>query len=415
MESLFTKFQTQRDRNKCKGCWICQELVNCQADFKEAECLGCGACVLICPREAIKIVEGKREKEIKIEVNGKIYNVPEKITVKKALEELGYKFTKFPKGDFFAPCEVGGCYSCAVIIEEKILPSCITGVKEGMIIKTEFPDDFIPKRIVGGFTGHLVGGVGTPWHLKGDSYIETAMFTAGCNLRCPQCQNWTTTYRGKERFDYFEYHRALTPKEAAFQMTLARAKYAVNRMAISGGECTLNRKWLIQYLKALREFNQDRDARFHVDTNGSLLTKDYIDELVEAGMTDIGIDLKGLKIETFMRITGLEDEKLAEVYKENAWEAIQYITENYRDKVFMGVGIPYNKSLISLEEIEEMGKGIAKIDPETQVCPLDYRPEFKRQDIVKPDYQEMKKVYEVLKGVGLKTVVCQTEWGYIGP
>jgi len=198
-------------------------------------------------------------------------------------------------------------------------------------------------------------------------------------------------------------------------MTLTRAKYGVNRMAISGGECTLNRRWLIQYLKALRELNQDKDARFHVDTNGSLLTKDYIDELVEVGMTDIGIDLKGLKVETFMGITGLEDEELAENYKENAWEAIQYLTENYRDKVFMGVGIPYNKSLISLEEIEEMGKRIAKIDPEIQVCPLDYRPEFKRQDIVKPDYQEMKGVYEVLKDVRLKTVVCQTEWGYIGP
>jgi molybdenum cofactor biosynthesis enzyme MoaA len=37
-----------------------------------------------------------------------------------------------------------------------------------------------------------------------------------------------------------------------------------------------------------------------VDTNGSILTYDYLDELVEAGMTDIGIDLKSLEDHTYI-------------------------------------------------------------------------------------------------------------------
>ena len=41
--------------------------------------------------------------------------------------------------------------------------------------------------------------------------------------------------------------------------------------------------------------------------------------------------------------------------------------------VFLGIGIPYNKGLIGLEEIAEMGGRIAEIDPWMQVCTLDYR------------------------------------------
>ncbi|MDY6845250.1 MAG: radical SAM protein, partial [Thermodesulfobacteriota bacterium] len=155
-------------------------------------------------------------------------------------------------------------------------------------------------------------------------------------------------------------------------------------------------------------------ARFHVDTNGSLLVKDYIDELVDAGMTDIGIDLKSLRTDTFMRITGLDDEKVAQCYKEIAWEAVKYLTQYYKDKVFLGIGIPYNKGFISLSEVRNMGKEIYHIDPSVQVCVNDYRPEF-RSRITKPTYQDMRLVYNLLEATGLKTVVCQTPEGYIYP
>jgi pyruvate formate lyase activating enzyme len=332
----------------------------------------------------------------------------QRITIKKALEFIGYKISKFPgEGDLFAPCEIGGCYSCVVNVNREIKPSCITGVKNGMEIEIEFPKDYIPKRLVHGWMGHTVGGVGTPWWLKRKyRYIEAAAFACGCNFRCSQCQNWTTTYCGKGV--------ALTPKEAALLMTDTRRRCKVDRMAISGG-CTLNREWLVQYIKELKKLNPDNKARFHIDTNASILTKDYIDELVEAGMTDIGPDLKGMRIETFMKITGIKDKELAEKYLKTAWNAFKYIVDKYKDKVFIGVGIPYNKDLISLKEITKIGDEIYKIDSEVQVCVLDYRPEFRRQDISRPSYEEMFKIWEILKGVGLKTVICQTEFGYIGP
>ncbi len=402
-------YVAERNPKKCIHCGICDEIVACSSSYVGylEGCVGCGVCHLACPNQAIRMIESRREKNIQIRIDGETFSLPERITVKSALEFAGYEISRYPgEGDLFTPCEVGGCWSCAVEIDGEIKPSCVISVKDGMEIKTELSEDHTPRRLVHGWMGHSVGGVGTPWQLKERHYVEAAVFACGCNFRCPQCQNWTTTYCGKEVI--------YTPKEAALLMTDTRKRYRVDRMAISGGESTLNRRWLVEYIKELKNFNQDRKARFHVDTNASILTKDYINELVQAGMTDIGPDLKGLRLETFMRITGLKDEELAEKYKKTAWEAVKYLIDNYESEVFVGVGIPYNRDLISLEEIVEIGYEICKINPEVQVCVLDYRPEF-RSRILRPSYQEMVKVHEVLRGTGLKAVVCQTTLGHIGP
>jgi pyruvate formate lyase activating enzyme len=131
-------------------------------------------------------------------------------------------------------------------------------------------------------------------------------------------------------------------------------------------------------------------------------------------MTDIGIDLKSLRLNTFMVIAGLEDKDLAKKYLETSWKAVKHLVDNH-PQVFLGIGIPYNSKLISLKEVEEMGRKIAKIDPWIQFCVLDYRPEFQRLDIVRPEFEEMMQVHEVLKSSGLESVVCQTAKGRIVP
>ena len=132
-------------------------------------------------------------------------------------------------------------------------------------------------------------------------------------------------------------------------------------------------------------------------------------------ITDIGPDLKGLSVETFMRITGINDKELAEKYHRTAWKALKYLVDNYKDEVFVGVGIPYNRDLISMEEIAKIGEEICKIDPDVQVCALDYRPEFRNLQISRPTLEEMVMVWKTLKSTGLRTVICQTVYGYIGP
>lgn len=65
-----------------------------------------------------------------------------------------------------------------------------------------------------------------------------------------------------------------------------------------------------------------------------------------------------------------------------------------------------------------MAPWISNIDPNLQVCVLDYRPAFRRgliegNMIQRPSYQEMVEVYHLLRGTGLSTVLCQTPfWSY---
>jgi pyruvate formate lyase activating enzyme len=351
------------------------------------------------------MLETERSGTVVINVNGKNYSVPERIPLKDALSLIGCPPAEMPHGQgIFAPCEVGACFSCVVEVDGLIMPTCITGVKDGMRIRTSFPENYVPKRLISGFLAHSVGGVGTPWEIKGRGPIEVACFAGGCNFRCPQCQNWTTTYSGKGT--------PLTPQAAAFKLTRARRRFRVDRMALSGGECTLNRAWLKQCLIELKRLNPDESARLHVDTNGSVLMLDYIDELVDAGMTDIGIDLKAETVDTFQRVTGLNDSALSKKYMKNSWEAVRYVRKYFGGVVFLGVGVPYNKNLISLDEIEKIGKRLAAIDPGVQVCVLDYRAEF-RSKILRPSAKEMRYVGRILKDTGLKTVLCQTALGHI--
>ncbi|MDI6719863.1 MAG: radical SAM protein [Methanomicrobiales archaeon] len=404
-------FAAERDPFRCEFCGFCETLVPCHRVLAgdTSACSGCGACALACPNEAIRMVESPRTRQVAIRVDGDRVSVPERITVKRALELLGYSFGSMPaEGDLFAPCGVGGCWSCAVLIDGELRQSCVTTVRERMEIMTRVPPSLPPRRSVHGWMGHAVGGVGTPWHLKSPAgFIEAAVFACGCNLRCPQCQNWRMAYSG--------VLPPLTAEEAATRMTLARRYYGVDRMAVSGGESTLNRSWLLSYVRHLKSMNPDGRARIHVDTNATILTEDYIDALVDAGMTDIGPDLKGLTAETFVRITGIGDPDLAERYRRMAWSAVEYLVRRYRDEVFVGVGIPYNPALISKDEVAAMGERLCRLDPGLQVCVLDYRPEFRRLDLVRPTRSRMREIREILHGTGLKTVLCQTASGYIGP
>ncbi len=374
--------------------------------------MDCGVCLMACPYKAVqRIRDTVPRKQVKINIDGTEFAVPERITIKRVLELLGLEFSRFPKSSsIFAPCETGGCFACAMIIDGEVKPSCVTPVRDGMSISLELPEGYIPLRRVSSFMPHPVGGVGTPWWVKKSSqrFVEVACFTHGCNLRCHQCQNYTVTYDNVAE--------ALTPLEAAAVLTAERNKYCVNRMAISGGEPTLNKAWLIRFFQELKRLNPDSEARLHLDTNATVLTPEHMERLVEAGVTDIGPDLKGLRTETFMKITGITDRGLADRYLKNAWSITEHIIENYHpDQLFVGLGIPYNKYLITLDEIREMGERMAAINPDVQVCLLDYFPSFRRQDINRPTVAEMRKAREALLKAGLTTALAQTTIGHLGP
>jgi len=228
--SIMAPWVAKREPHLCQDCRFCKKWV-CRYE----SCIGCRACEISCPYGAVRMEERPSGETITIYFDGRPHRVPSEISIKHALQISGFSTSLFPQGQgMFAPCEVGGCMSCAMEVNGKAVPICVTKVHDGMKIQKKLPDSFRPLRLIHGFHGHPVGGVGTPWNLKTTGRnIEVACFSAGCNLRCPQCQNWTTTYCGKGEY--------LSPEEAARALTRARQREKVNRLAISGGESTLNR------------------------------------------------------------------------------------------------------------------------------------------------------------------------------
>lgn len=397
-------YRVRVDPSKCRNCGFCSTVSVCRSP---QQCIGCLACYWACPYEArvVEVVEEER-RLIRIRVDGVDYEVPEGITVARALELIGFGFAPPGSKGISLACGTGGCWSCAVIIDGSLERSCITPVRDGMEVSTDV-EEKEPVRIVHGPAPHLVGGKATPWwEVNYVDYVEAAIWVAGCNLRCPQCQNYEVTYDNVSS--------ALTPRQAARLLAACQRRYDTKGVAISGGEPTLNRRWLVEFFRELTRLVGPK-VRRHLDSNGTLLTPDYIDELVEAGCNNIGVEPKCVNVETYMRITGLKDRDLATKYLETAWKAIEYIYERYGDKVYLGIGLVYNRELVSLDEIAEAGRRIAAIDPRIQVTVLDYFPAFRRRDLKRPSVSEMLEVKKVLEDQGLKTVIVQTVAGHIGP
>ena len=77
--------------------------------------------------------------------------------------------------------------------------------------------------------------------------------------------------------------------------------------------------------------------------------------------------------------------------------------------------MPYNRELVGLDEVEAFGRRLAAIDPNVQLCVLDYFPTFRRQGLRRPRPSEMLKVKRILEGAGLRMAVVQTAIGHLGP
>ena len=155
----------------------------------------------------------------------------------------------------------------------------------------------------------------------------------------------------------------------------------------------------------------------------------YLDEMPGVSAQDIWDDISAINSQAkerlgyptqkplalLERITGVADTALAERYLDTAWRAVEYIAATYADRVFLGVGMPYNRELVGLNEVEAFGRRLVGVDPGVQLCVLDYFPTFRRQDLRRPRPSEMLEVKRILEGVGLCTVVVQTAMGHVGP
>ncbi|MFA5385632.1 MAG: 2Fe-2S iron-sulfur cluster-binding protein [Eubacteriales bacterium] len=102
-------------------------------------------------------------------IDGRQYRFTDQLTVLQALSKAGYKVSHFPEeGRIYAPCRTGGCWSCTVLVDGVLKPSCVTTLKDGMEIITDrkLIEAMPPLRQIAAVKAHPVGGVGTPHTLR---------------------------------------------------------------------------------------------------------------------------------------------------------------------------------------------------------------------------------------------------------
>lgn len=385
------KFRKVSVARGCIDCRFCQYMVSCPEEYfvnwpvAGSECTGCGICISGCPSEALAMEEAEEERTlVKILVDGSAHQVPSGITVLTALDMLGYKVSQFyGDGVVDRMCTSGACYNCCVLIDGQLKRSCVTPVEERMAIVTnrDAVQRYEPLRLVSQISAYLHPGV--------------SCFTHGCNLTCSWCHNWDITFSS--------VGNPFTPRQ--FLEIINRGGGNYSMLGISGGEPTLNRRWLIGFLKELSHRN--RNLAIQIDTNASVLTKDYIDELYCSGMTHISPDIKADSVETFMGISGVEDRQLAQFYLDRSWEAVKHVVNEYTGKLFYVVAIPYHPRLNSLEEVYRIGERLASLDRDIDVNLVEYHPAFKSRGIPAASKEMVQRAVNLLYDAGLRNVWLQ--------
>lgn len=385
------KFARVSREKGCIDCRFCQYLVSCPEEYfvnwpmEGSECIGCEICISGCPTQALRMEEIEEERDtVNISVDGSAHEVPSGISVLRVLEILGYKVSRFYGGGVVnRMCNSGACYNCCVVMDGQLKRSCVTPVEKGMEIITDkdMIERYEPLQLVSQISAYLHPGV--------------SCFTNGCNFACSWCHNWNITFSS--------VGDPLTPRQFAEIISRGRGNYSM--LGISGGEPTLNRRWLIGFLKELSHGN--KKLSIQVDTNASILTKDYIDELYYSGMTHISPDIKAHSVEAFMSVTGVEDRELAQFYLNRSWEAVKYIINEYTGKLLYAVAIPYHPRLNSLEEVYKMGQKLASLNKDIDVNLVEYHPAFRAREMTLAPKGMVRKAVELLHDAGLNNVWLQ--------
>lgn len=360
----------------CVQCGFCESMVYCPDG--EALCKGCGNCVKGCPTGAKKLVPRNDAPEVTVTIDGEAHRVAERTPLSRVLTALG---KGLGAGN---DCGTGGCWACGVRVNGVFSRACSTGAAEGLEVETRA--DALkgeePRRIVSFFPDHL--------------HASMSLFTHGCNFSCDFCHNWNLSFGSAGK--------ALTPKEAVDMTRRLTAAKGNRRTGISGGEPTMNRRWLVEYIDNLRATT--RGVRIQVDTNASFLTPDYIDELWEAGMTDFSPDLKALEVDTFRRISGLDDREVAARLLETSWKAVEYALSRYGDRLHITVAIPYHPLFITGDEVRAMGERLAALKAGLDVNLIVYQPAFRQAKAGAPTDEQIDAVLEGLEATGV-TAWCQ--------
>lgn len=129
--------------------------------------------------------------------------------------------------------------------------------------------------------------------------VACTVFTSGCNMRCPFCQN-ASLVLGHEHENFMS--------EDEFFAFLEKRKGVLDGVCLTGGEPLLQ-KDILQFMEKVKS----KGFAVKLDTNGYL--PDRLQEALESGVLDyVAMDIKNSK-ESYQKTIGVKDFDLTRIEK----------------------------------------------------------------------------------------------------
>lgn len=118
----------------------------------------------------------------------------------------------------------------------------------------------------------------------------------GCNLNCVFC--WSNFPRDNPD----KCGKFYTPEEVFRFLILCAKRNGYNQLRISGNEVTIAREHLLELLSLVDK----TDYQFIIETNGTLIDKEYAKDLNRFNNIYVRISFKGTNPDEFSKLTGAE-------------------------------------------------------------------------------------------------------------
>jgi uncharacterized Fe-S cluster-containing radical SAM superfamily protein len=125
----------------------------------------------------------------------------------------------------------------------------------------------------------------------------------GCNLQCVFC--WSN----KPRDNPDKYGKFCSPEEVGERIVECARDHNYHLVRISGNEPTIAKEHL---LKVIRIINKTK-LLFILETNGTLLDDDFVQELAQFRNLHVRVSLKGTNPEEFSKLTGATPETFGRI------------------------------------------------------------------------------------------------------
>jgi pyruvate formate lyase activating enzyme len=228
------------------------------------------------------------------------------------------------------------------------------------------------------------------------------IFTAGCNFKCLNCQNWTISQYPDNNAPVEGYLDPAVLAEESVQNLLSSAgrRMGADRIFFSGGEPTIHLPYIERVVEEARKILPGCKVNF--DTNG-FMTEESLGRVL-AFASSVTFDLKACFDDTHRAITGAP---VAPVLR-NA----EIVARTAPDKLweFRIVVIPQ----VNEEDIPPLCRFVARISADLPVCFLAFRPNFVLADHPGASAELMTRCLAQARDAGLNSVSWAGQTGIPG-